>query len=406
MTDGQGDATDGADGAAEPPGQQRQRTLIDVEPRSMLLLLVVGLAAFGLLGVIQHTPSMLTKIVVGVVIALALDPVVARVRGRLGGSSRGIAVAIVGTGLGLALLGVLLVLGPAAIEQASSLRDDLPATIEDAYSWPVVGDRIERANAAERVDEAIDRLPAQLDDEQITRFAEDLLGGLLTTLVVLITAVAVMLDGEANVNRVRALFTGARRERIDAVGRVVYRTFGNYFAGSLFVAILNGLVVLTLALALGIPLAPLAGLWSALTNLIPQIGGFLGGSFLVVLALTEGPLTAAVALVLFLVYQNFENNVIQPAVVGRAVDLTPPTTMLAALIGGAVAGVPGALIATPIVGAAKVLYLSDVRDGALDGKLVEEDIGRPRPGALRRTLRRILGRAEPDDHEPDDQKTV
>ncbi len=45
--------------------------------------------------------------------------------------------------------------------------------------------------------------------------------------------------------------------------------------------------------------------------------------------------------------------------VGRAVDLTPPTTMLAALVGGAVAGVPGALVATPIVGAVKVLYLRE-----------------------------------------------
>src|SRR5690606_23454903 len=149
--------------------------------------LVVALAALGLLEVLQQTPSMVTKIVVGIVIALALDPVVARVRDRLGGSSRGIAVAIVGAALGFALLGVLLVLGPAAIDQASSLRSDLPTTIEDAYSWPIIGERIAEADLAVRVDDAIERLPAELDDEQITRYAEDLLGGLLTTVVVLVT---------------------------------------------------------------------------------------------------------------------------------------------------------------------------------------------------------------------------
>ncbi len=226
------------------------------------------------------------------------------------------------------------------------------------------------------------------------RFAEDLLGGLLTTIVVLVTAVVVMLDGEVLVNRMRALVDGERRDRIDSVGRVVYRTFGNYFAGSLFVAILNGFVVLTLALALGVPLAPLAALWSMLTNLIPQIGGFLGASFLVLLAFTQGPVTAAIALVVIVAYQNFENNVIQPAVVGRAVNLTPPTTMLAALVGGAVAGIPGALVATPVVGAIKVLYLREADGAPVPDNVPVGTLGASRGGrgVLRRTWSRIVGR--------------
>ena len=49
-----------------------------------------------------------------------------------------------------------------------------------------------------------------------------------------------------------------------------------------------GLYVLALGLLLGIPLAPLAALWAMLTDLIPQVGGFLGGSFFVLLATTQG----------------------------------------------------------------------------------------------------------------------
>ena len=352
-----------------------RRTPLDLGMVSVVRLLVVALAAAAIYAVVIHTPAMLTKIGVGIVLALALDPIVVRVQNRFRWQ-RGTAVGLVGTALGMVFLGVLAVLGPAAIEQASSLRDDLPATVEDAYSWPVVGERLDAGNAAERVDNAIDELPANLDDATITRYAEDLLGGLLTAIVVLVTAIGVMLDGARLVERFRGVWGPASVGRLDAVGRVVYRTFGNYFAGSLFVAILNGLVVLTLAIVLGIPLAPLAGLWSTLTNLIPQIGGFLGGSFLVLLALTQGPVTAAIAIVVFMVYQNFENNVIQPAVIGKAVDLTPPTTMLAALIGGAVAGVPGALVATPIVGALKVLYLRDVaEDGTIDLDGIGEELG-------------------------------
>ena len=68
----------------------------------------------------------------------------------------------------------------------------------------------------------------------------------------------------------------------------MYRTLGRYFGGSITVAVLMGLYVLALGLLLGIPLVPLAALWAMLTDLIPQVGGFLGGSFLVLLASTQG----------------------------------------------------------------------------------------------------------------------
>jgi putative heme transporter len=91
------------------------------------------------------------------------------------------------------------------------------------------------------------------------------------------------------------------------------------------------------------------------------VGGFLGGVFLAILALSVSPGVAIIAVLWFVLYMNFENNVIQPAVIGRAVHLTPPTTMMAAFIGGAAAGVPGALVATPLVGAVKRLYFVFVK---------------------------------------------
>jgi putative heme transporter len=180
-----------------------------------------------------------------------------------------------------------------------------------------------------------------------------LLSNVASMLIVGCTTIAVLLDGERIIARFRRLFRHQppeRLERIDRVGRVLYTTLGQYFGGSLTVAAMMGVFVLIVALALGIPLAPLAAIWAMFTDLIPQVGGFLGGSFLVLLAL-------AIALALFLVYMNIENHLIQPAIIGQSVNLSPPTTMLAAFIGGAIAGLPGALIATPAVGAAKRLYL-------------------------------------------------
>lgn len=330
--------------------------VLDVHPASVVVLgAVASLAAAGW-AVATIAPDMLTRVAVGLLLGLALSPVVSSVERRWS-TSRGMAATIVGGGLVAFFAAVVLLVAPPAVSQARQFSSELPATVRELYSWPVVGSRLEAADAAGDVEAWIDDLPARIDDRTLADLGERLLGGVLSTVVVLVTALGVLVDGERLVRRLRAVVPPSRQPRVEGAGQIIYHSFGGYFAGSLLVAVLNGLVVLSTGLLLGVPLAPIAGLWSMLTNFIPQIGGFLGGSFFVLLALTESPLTALIAAVVFLGYQQFENNVIGPAIVGSAVNLTPPATMLAALVGGAAAGVPGALVATPLVGAAKALYL-------------------------------------------------
>jgi putative heme transporter len=321
-------------------------------------LAVVGgiLLALAIMGLVDSSRWVLTPLIVGILFGLALDPVVDVLQERLD-RSRATATLMIAVGFTAFLSVVILLLGPQAIDQARSFADDLPATIEEFYSWPVVGARLEDADAVGRVEEFVDRLPTRFDTDTISSLADAILGGLSAAVLVLVTTVAVLLDGPALVQRGRRMVPVDRRERADEIGRIVYRSIARYFAGSLAVALLNGTVIMSAGLILGVPLALLAGVWASLTNMIPQIGGFLGGSFFVVLAFSQGALTGAIALVVFLAYQQLENHVIQPTVIGRAVHLAPPTTMLAALIGGAAAGVPGALVATPLVGAAKSVWL-------------------------------------------------
>jgi putative heme transporter len=360
-------AADAADGNGSHDAGSVLPVRADVVAAAMVVAGVLG--ALLVLAVFHSATSTITRLAVGALIGLALDPIVLAVRRRLR-CSRATATVIVGGLLALGFAVVALVLGPSAIDQAGDFADELPETVEELYDWPVIGPRLEEWDAVGRVERFVDDLPAQLDDETITDLADRVVGGIGTLVVVLVTAIAVMLDGDALVARARRLVPPSRRSRADEVGRIVYRSVGKYFAGSLTVALLNGTVILTSGIILGIPLAPLAAVWAAITNLIPQVGGFLGGSFFVLLAVTEGPLTGAIALVIFLTYQQLENNVIQPAVVGRAVKLTPPTTMLAALVGGAAAGVPGALAATPLLAAAKSVYL-DVRGERNDESTAE-----------------------------------
>ena len=345
------------------------RTIVDIDTWSFITLAAAALAAAALFTIFSTADDVLTGIGVGVVVGVALAPVVSAVQRRMD-TTRGSAVVLVGTGLALAIAAVVLLVAPAAVRQAQDFSDELPQTVRDFYTWPIVGDRLQKADAAKKVEEWINDAPTKVDDRTLGQLGERLLGGVFSSVVVLVTALGVMVDGEIAVQRCRALVPPSRREHADRLGRIVYATFGSYFAGSLFVAVLAGIMVLSVGLLLGVPLSPVAGLWTTLTNLIPQIGGFLGGGFFVLLALTQGPVQAVIALLFILAYQNLENHVISPAIVGRAVNLSPPSTMLAALVGGAAAGVPGALVATPLMGAVKAIYL-DSRGQAPEPELAK-----------------------------------
>ncbi len=321
----------------------------------MLPIAAALLVAAAIVAVLSPARASLALIAIGLIFALALDPVIRALNKR--GMQRRTAVLTVGSALVAGGVLMVSVVGPAAVNQAAQFNSELRETVEGFYGLPIIGDWLEDNDAAAKVRDFVDELPAQIDDDAVSDTANSLVGGALSTVVVFAVALAAMLDGARLVRRVRALIPPRHRDRADRYGRVLYDTFGRYFGGSLTVAVLNGIFILIVGLVLGVPLAPVAAVWAMITNMVPQIGGFLGGSFFTMLALSVSVPVGLVACVCFVSYMTLENHVIQPAVIGRAVDLSPPTTMMAALVGGAAAGLPGALVATPVVGTVKRLYL-------------------------------------------------
>ena len=315
--------------------------------------LLVAFAGFALL---RSAPKALTTIAVGSVFALALDPIVGVIR-RNWGWPRSRSVLLVAGGAIVLVVTVVVGMGPQAVDQARKVTSDVPQTVREFYDLPVVGGWLEDNDAATRAAEEIEEVPGKISDRNVTRTVEGMVGGALSTVLVLAVTVAVLLDGEHLVAAIRRLVPLRWVNRADEIGHVFYMAIAQYFAGSLAVAALMGVVVLALCLIFGVPLAPLAALWAMITDLIPQVGGFLGGALLGLLALTQGAFVFVVVVGLYGLYLTLENHVISPAVVGHAVDVSPPTSMLATLIGGAAAGVAGALVATPLVGATKQLYL-------------------------------------------------
>jgi predicted PurR-regulated permease PerM len=347
-----------------PRPAERNDLVVDLDWRSVLWVLGSFVALLALTGLVRGASRAFTWVVLGTLLALALDPLVSRLKVRLG-LQRWAAVAIVLASFLAAVIALAAVFGPAVARQVREFRDDLPEVVDDLGELPLVGPQIREADVSERVEEFLDELPQRLagDTTPVEDAGRSVLGGALAAFATVLATVTLLLDGERLLARLRALVPPRHRERADDFGRLGYRVVGQYFAGSVLVAAIAGVVVTAVGLLLGVPLAPLVGAWVAVFDLVPQIGGAVGGIPFVVLGFTAGPLVGVACAVFFILYLQFENHILTPLVVGRSVDLSPPATMTAALVGVSAGGVVGAMVAVPLLGAAKAVYLELRSDG-------------------------------------------
>ncbi|HTJ75699.1 MAG TPA: AI-2E family transporter [Acidimicrobiales bacterium] len=344
--------TGGEAGATGPPRE------VDLDWRSVVWVMVAFVGLLAVTALIRGAPRALTVLAVGTLLALALDPLVVRVDRRFpGGRGAGVVLVIFGLFAAACVIAALLV--PRAIDQGRALSGDTDRVVRQIEDLPIVGDDLARAGTADALRRAINDLPQRLEGEDtpLVGAAQALADGMLVTFFTLLVTVSLLLDGQRLLRGARRLIPPEHREQADRLGRLAYQTFGRYVAGSLLVAAVAGLAILAVGLVLRVPLTPLLALWVALFDLVPQIGGAAGGIPFVLLGFTRSATTGVVCAVFFVLYLQFENHILSPLIVGRSVKLSPPATMTAALVGVSAGGVVGALVAVPVVAAAKAAYL-------------------------------------------------
>jgi putative heme transporter len=355
------DETPGSSAVVPPPREPggSSSTAIDIDPRSAIPFAIAFATLAATVWLVRSVPRTLTALAVGTLLALALNPLVEALQRRTSWPRRYAAGTVLALFALLFGLGVALVTVP-TIQQARHLNSDIPKVVNDLERLPVIGKSLRDQNASKEVERWLNDLPDRLsaNSKPVERAAGSIADGVAAGFLTLLLAITLLLDGEHLMTSARRLVPESRRPAADRLGALVYQVIGKYIAGSVFVAALAGVVTLIAALALGVPLAPLVAVWVAMTNLIPQIGGLLGAVPFVLLGTTRSAATGVACLLIFLVYQNIENHVLQPIIIGRAVQLSPPATMVAALIGVSAGGVVGALFAVPILGASKAIYLA------------------------------------------------
>ena len=174
------------------------------------------------------------------------------------------------------------------------------------------------------------------------------------------------------------------QQRADSVKRVageVNKAVIGYMLGNFLTSIIAGVVVFVTLLLVGVPYPLLWGLWVALVDFLPMVGGALAGIPTVLFAFTKGITAGIVTLVVFLVYTQIENHILNPVIMSRTVRISPLLVLMAVLIGASLGSLVGglfggfvaALLAIPVAGALQVLVREAWRRQCAQGA------GRPLP---------------------------
>jgi putative heme transporter len=153
----------------------------------------------------------------------------------------------------------------------------------------------------------------------------------------------------------------------------IIRSLRGYFRGVTLVAAFNGVVVALGALVLGVPLAGTIGVVSFVTAYVPYIGAFVAGAFAVLIALgAEGPGTALIMLVIVLLANGLLQNLIQPFLMGSALDLNPLVVLVVTIGAGCIFGMLGLVLAAPLTSAAVHITRDLARARAEAGRVETE----------------------------------
>ncbi len=277
---------------------------------------------------------------------------------------RGAAIALTYFAVLLVPVLLALIVIPPFVDQGTSLVQDFPSYVQDIETF--VGNNQTLRNLDEKYDvvsklqEKADELPGRIGDA--AQLLSDLGLGIVNSgfamLNILILSIFLLSSGPIWAARLVAIQPEHRRTRLDRTLKDMSNAVGNYIGGALLQATIAAILTYLVLLILGIPFAaPLAIIVGAF-DLIPLIGATIGAVVVALVTLFVDFPTATILWVIWsIIYQQVENNVIQPQIQRRAVDIHPLVVIMAVLCGSTLFGVLGALLAIPVAASIQIAIL-------------------------------------------------
>jgi predicted PurR-regulated permease PerM len=305
--------------------------------------------------------DVLVQVIIAMFIAVSLDPLVRWMVARR--VKRGYAVLIIFVGILVVVGGLLMLLIPPLVHQAGGLTTDFPGYLDHLRDRsPSLKGLEDRFHLQGKIDDLARTLPGKLG-KQALGFGQRFLGAVVSALLVIVLTIYFMLDLPRLRRGFVRLFPKRHRRTVNDAANVVVDKVGSYMIGNLIVSLIAGTASFIAFEALRIPFALPLAVFVAVTDLIPMIGATLGAAVCVIVAFATTDLWPNTILLaaFFLLYQQLENYLIVPRVLRNSVEIPAVAVLLAALIGGSVLGLIGALIAIPIAAAVKVIATPMIR---------------------------------------------
>jgi predicted PurR-regulated permease PerM len=332
--------------------------------RSVLAVIGLVVAAWGLLHLIAIASQVLSWIFISLFLAMALNPAVDFFQ-RHGVQRRGAAVALTYVLALLVIVGIAFAFVPTLVDQVNKFVGAVPGYIHDVTKGRGrLGFLETKYHIVERVKHAVQSGGASkvlgLTGAAIS-ITKSVITIVAATITIAFLTLFMLLEGPAWVERFHSLLPEHSQERWRRVGNDIYRTVGGYVTGNLVISLIAGTLTTAVLLATGVPYAVALGVIVALLDLVPLAGATIAGILIGVVAFIHSITAGIIVVTFFLVYQQLENHFLQPVVYGRTVQLSPLTVLISVLIGAELAGILGALAAIPVAGAIQVLLVDWLR---------------------------------------------
>src|SRR3954453_2004484 len=344
--------------------------IVHFRPRTIFGVLAILLGVFVVLYVLWTARHVLSWLLIALFLALALNPAVEALQRR--GLSRGLSAGItfllaLGAVAGLAFLFV-----PTLVDQVNSFANKVPDYVHDlTHGRGRLGFLETRYHIVERIRKAIRTggvSKITVGAGAAVAVTRSVLSAVAATLTIMFMTLFLLLEGPSWLERIFGLIDEKERPRWQRVGRDVYRTVGGYVTGNLLISLVAGISSGIVIWLTGVPFAIPLALLAPVLDLLPLAGATIAAVLVVLVALaTQGATSAIIVGVFFVVYQQLENQLLQPLVYGRTVQLSPLAVLVSVLIGAELAGVLGALAAIPVAGGLQVFLIDWRENRALAG---------------------------------------
>jgi predicted PurR-regulated permease PerM len=324
-------------------------------PSRRVVFLVLALAAL-----FWFARPVMLPFVVGAIIAYAFSPAIDGLQKRTGRSRLLVVIAAYAAGLVVLAAIAIAFAGPVSREASLLIRSG-PDALTTAVHQILDADSITIGDRTFTVEEIALQAKAALDaflqtPEGALLAAQQLLHGLLDIVLTLIVTFFLLLDGERFGNTVLRFIDPNDRPRVQQIAARTHIVVGQWIRGQLvLVVFVSVIVTLVLGPILHLPNAAALGVMTGLLEVITFIGPIIAGTIVGIVALSTGGPTLAITAVVFLfVLRQFEDVVMMPAVLGRAVHLHPLVALFAVVVGSTAFGVVGTFLGLPVAAAISV----------------------------------------------------